>query len=207
MTMKLCVGSLVMALLLNASTLYAQAERDSGHLRNYCRLAKQVLETGHPAPHAGWALRQIGACGPATQGGAVATAVRRLRAESDTAVLRQYWRASRYLLDGELFRASYEIAGDAAASTEARVFALLSLLHTVRFGRSAEYQHLIGGFSYDSGLRSVRGGCARIVVNDDVRLEGTPLPDDYVGMVRLLAARLSADMTAPLDVQTAAACL
>ena len=193
--------------LLGAATLHAQADPDEVRLRNNCRLARQVIETGQPAPHTDWALRQIGACGPATQGAALGSAVRRLRAETDTTVLREFWRASRYLLDGELFRASLDIAGDPGASTHARVFALLSLLHTVRFGRSADYRHMVGGFEDDAGLRRVRGGCAQIVVSDDVRLRGAPLPAGYLEQVRALVSRLRADTAAPVDVQTAASCV
>jgi hypothetical protein len=133
--------------------------------------------------------------------------VRRLRAETDTVQLREFWRASRYLRDGELFGASLDVAGDRGASPQARVFALLSLLHTVRFGRSADYRHMVGGFEEDSGLRRVRGGCARIFVSDDVRIVGSPLPVDYAERVQTLAERLRTDVTEPLDVQTAASCL
>lgn len=165
---------LTAALLLACARVHAQTDPDPVHARNACRLARQVIETGQPAPHTAWALRQIGACGPATHGSALASAVRRLRAETDTVQLREFWRASRYLRDGELFRASLDVAADRGASHQARVFALLSLLHTVRFGRSADYRHMVGGFDEDSGLRRVRGGCARIYVSDDVRIVGSP---------------------------------
>lgn len=198
---------LMVALLVTATRAHAQTEADSIHSRNACRLARQVIKTGHPAPHTAWALRQIGACGPVTHAEALASAVRRLRAETDTVRLREFWRPSRYLRDGELFRASLEVAADRGASRESRVFALLSLLHTVRFGRSAEYRHMVGGFQEDAGLRRVRGGCARTFVNDDVRMVGSPLPADYAERVRALAERLRTDATEPLDVQTAASCL
>ena len=198
---------LAAALLLASARVHAQTGADSIHARNACRLAHQVIETGQPAPHTVWALRQIGACGPDTHGAALARAVRRLRTETDTGQLREFWRASRYLRDGELFRASLDVAGDRGASHEARVFALLSLLHTVQFGRSADYRHMVGGFEEDSGLRRVRGGCARIFVSDDVRIVGSPLPADYAEQVRALAERLRTDVTEPLDVQTAASCL
>lgn len=194
-------------LLVMTGQLQGQSDPHTLHLRNDCRLARQVIETGHPAPHTAWALRQIGGCGPAAQGAALAIAVRRLRAERDTLVLREFWRASRYLLDAEMFRASVDVATDQGASTQARVFALLSLLHTVQFGRSADYRHMVGGFEDDAGLRRVRGGCAQLVVSDDVRLEGVPLPIDYRDHVRMLAARLRSDAAEPLDVQTAASCL
>lgn len=198
---------LTAVLLIACARVHAQTDPDSVYAPSACRLARQVLETGEPARHTAWALRQIGACGPATHGATLADAVRRLRAETDTAQLREFWRASRYLRDGELFRASLDVAGNRGASPQARVFALLSLLHTVRVGRSADYRHMVGGFEEDSGLRRVRGGCARIFVSDDVRIVGSPLPADYGERVRTLAQRLRKDVTEPLDVQTAASCL
>jgi hypothetical protein len=42
--------------------LYSQSERQEPHLRNHCRLAAQVLETGHPAPRYDWALESIARC-------------------------------------------------------------------------------------------------------------------------------------------------
>lgn len=195
------------AFLLAADALCAQADPDSVQLRNGCRLARQVIETGNPSPHTEWALRQIGGCGPEAYGASLAVAVRRLRTETDTVVLREFWRPSRFLRDGELFRASRDIAADQGASTQARVFALLSLLHTVRFGRTADYRNMIGGFETEEGLQWVRGGCAQTIVNDDIRLDGAPLPADFHAQIRSLASRLRADGAEPLDVRTAAFCL
>lgn len=60
-------------------------------------------------------------------------------------------------------------------------------LYAVCFGRSADYRHMVGGFEDDAGLRRVRGGCAQIVVSDDLRLEGAPLPAGYREQVRALS--------------------
>src|SRR4051794_23983871 len=116
----------------------AAAQRDAVdpvHLRNDCRLASQVVETGHPAPKLKWALGAIRACTPNEYGAAVAAAVRRERAISDTATLASYWNASRWLIDGQLFSAAMDVANDRNASQESRVFAILALLRMQLDGR------------------------------------------------------------------------
>src|SRR4051812_27376125 len=60
---------------------------DSVHQRNNCRLASQVIRTGHPATHLQWAYSQIPACG--SEGGeALAARLRELRGSRDTAAIR-----------------------------------------------------------------------------------------------------------------------
>jgi hypothetical protein len=94
------------ATVLAAGTLHGQATPDSVKHRNECRFARQVVVTGRPAPHLRWALGYLAACGAGEQGAAVAHALRRLRTETDTSVLRPYWSVTRYVLDRQLFRSS-----------------------------------------------------------------------------------------------------
>ena len=63
---RLCVhASLIVVAtgLLPSSQAEAQADTDTIHLRNDCRLARQVLETGHPAPQRREAMLTIARCG------------------------------------------------------------------------------------------------------------------------------------------------
>lgn len=48
---------------LAAATVFAQANPDSLKLRNDCRLAEHVLQTGHTAPLRARASQVIGLCG------------------------------------------------------------------------------------------------------------------------------------------------
>lgn len=185
-------------------SVHAQAHADSVHHRNDCRLARQVIETGQPSRHTDWALRQIGGCGSEVYGASIAAGVRRLRAETDTAVLGRLWNPMHFLQDGSLYDAALEIAGDRAASVPSRVFALLALIHASRLGTSATYPGVTGGFD-EHGF--VRGGCGNITVYDDVRITGTPLPADWRAQVQALGERLRSDLSEPLDVRTAASCL
>jgi hypothetical protein len=61
------ISLLAMFTMAAPATLMAQPAQDA-HLRNDCRLAAQILRTGHPAPHTEWAYRAITKCvdsGPA----------------------------------------------------------------------------------------------------------------------------------------------
>lgn len=187
--------------------LQAQVRSDSVKHRNECRFATQVVETGHPAPHAEWALGYIVACGTRVHGAVLATALRLLRGETDTVKIAPFWRNARFLRDGALYDAAVEIAGDRSASVPARVFAILGLIHLTKEGRSAGSGNLIGGFYEHQGLRWVRGGCARTIVINDLRIDGAPLPADHRARITALARQLRSDESEPLDVQTAAACL
>lgn len=182
----------------------AQVNADSVKHRNDCRLARQVLESGHPAPHTDWALRQIGGCGAEEYGASIAAAVRRRRTASDTAVLGRLWNPMHFLQDGSLFGAAVEIAGDRAASVPSRVFALLALIHATGVGTGATYRSVTGGFD-EHGF--VRGGCANRTVYDDVRITGSPLPADWRAQVVAIGERLRSDPSEPLDIRTAASCL
>jgi hypothetical protein len=191
------------ATVLAAGTLDGQATPDSVKHRNDCRLARQVVVTGHPVPHLRWALGYLAGCGAGEQGAAVAQAVRRLRAETDTSVLRPYWSVTGYLLDRRLFEAAEEIAIDRSASTQARVFATSALISVVRPGFISDYSQLVGGFRPD-GL--VAGGCWSVASGKFQRTD-TPLPVDYQERIAAVRQRLRGDPTEPLDVRTAATCL
>jgi hypothetical protein len=65
--MRLHVQGIALILTITAAitpgrSLEAQTERQDPHVRNDCRLAAQVLETDHPAPHYEWALEFIAKC-------------------------------------------------------------------------------------------------------------------------------------------------
>jgi hypothetical protein len=57
------IGLLLVGASFHAGAAAAQtAEGRDVHLRNDCRLASQILETGHPAPHYAWAAETIPKC-------------------------------------------------------------------------------------------------------------------------------------------------
>lgn len=192
-----------LATLLGAGAVHSQANSDSVKHRNECRFARQVVVTGHPAPHLRWALGYLSLCGAGEHGAAVAQAVRRLRTETDTSVLWPYWSVSRYLLDRQLFEAAEEIAADQSASTQARVFAISALISAVRPGFVSDYGQLVGGFRSD-GI--VAGGCWSVVSGQFQRTD-TPPPVDYRERAAAVRQRLRSNPVEAVDVRTAATCL
>jgi hypothetical protein len=140
-----------LAILLPAGSLAAQTNPDSVKHHNECRFARQVVESGHPARYLRWSLGYLAACGAGEQGAVVAQAVHALRTETDTVVLRPYWRISTHLRDRRLFEAAAEIAVDRGARTEARVFAISALFTATSLDSYADYEHLVGGFRADGG--------------------------------------------------------
>lgn len=188
-----------------AQPLGAQADPDSVKLRNDCRLAGQVLQTGHPAPRLQWASTFIRACGPDAVAEANVAALNRLRAAADSPELKQVWNQLQYVRDARIYRTVVDIARDRRASVNTRVDALLWLQRLRAPQQFATKAEVTGGF--DANGR-VQGGCGRFT-----RLAGTvsfydgeALPSGYVAEITELGRRVSADMSEPLDVRTAARC-
>lgn len=96
-------------------------EKDDVHLRNNCRLAAQVLETGYPPPHRRWALDQILAC-EQTGGTALATVWR--VAPVDRSALARLMYVSRAMRDRRVFDATVVAALDQARPTLVRLAAI-----------------------------------------------------------------------------------
>lgn len=119
----------------------AQANPDSVHHRNDCRLAAQVLRTGEPSTKTEWAWTTAQTC--QRIGAAGAAALQRLRASSDTASLESLVTLSRRLADDDLLGAALEVASDAAATPAARVAALAVILYQVTDHTGAEYRDLL----------------------------------------------------------------
>lgn len=105
---------------------YAQDERASGaHHRNECRLAGQVLQTGHPRTKREWALEAIRSCEPEV---AVPALVRSwMNAPDDTEHLMRLYRAGRRYRDGRLYMAVRSLASDPGRPQKVRIAALGNL--------------------------------------------------------------------------------
>lgn len=94
-----------------------RAQRDA-HLRNDCRLAGQVLRTGHPAPRRLWAWSVISSCSDSA--GAVLAGVWRAPAERELA---QLWGVSYRVRDARLTRAVLTAFRDPSRSRAERLTA------------------------------------------------------------------------------------
>jgi hypothetical protein len=175
----------------------AQTQADSVHIRNECRRAAQIVETGHPAPHSVWANERIIRCG--SEGGlAIAARIQAHRQTADPAELDAITRSLRTFRDGTVFRTSLEIAGERSASIPARVFAFRTLIFTLSPGRWLTYAQLV-----EEGQR----GCFGLPrTPHDELLEGAPLPSGYRNLVQTLSASVAGDDSQPAEVRRAAQC-
>lgn len=136
----------------------------------------------------------------AQTGSEVAMGMRASRASSDVVELDSITRPAFSLRDAEVFAAALEIAGDPAASSEARVFALRSLIWARAPGFRLSYADLTvldGKPSRCLGLPPYLGFTYR---------RGAPLPNDYDLRIRGLTAALRSDPGTPAVVRAAALC-
>jgi hypothetical protein len=187
----------VLLALLPACAL-AQADPESVHARNACRLAVQIVETGHPAPHSQWAFDYVVNCGRAG-GDALANAIHRTRRVTDTVELAAVTRSLRTFRDGAVFNAALDVAGDRSATVQARVIAFRTLLVMMSPGRSLSYGQMTSLEENGTCLGRPRG------FHDEVK-EGAPLPPRHAELLRVAASRVIEDASVPAELRQAARC-
>lgn len=123
--MRLHVQGIALILTITAAitpgrSLEAQTERQDPHVRNDCRLAAQVLETGHPAPHYEWALEFIAKC--EETGAPVLAAL--WRSAANTEHLNRLYVSSYLLRDARVTDAVTEVAQNRALPRLVRLNAI-----------------------------------------------------------------------------------
>lgn len=183
----------------------AQANPDSVKHQNECRLAEQVMTTGHPEPHRAWARGYIGFCGAETWGRAAAAAVRRSRTSQDRRTLEAEWASAHLLRDSVLFGAAMEIAGDASSSIAARIFAVRYLIRLIDPNPVVTYDLMVRGL--DAKGRRTSPCYERTVAGRLAEYPGVPLPADLRGRIAALLGRVYFDPAQPAEMRSAALCL
>ena len=157
-------------------------ERTSPHLRNDCRLAAQILETGHPQPHSDWALETIGRC-EESAGPALAALWTAPAAEPEA--LEQLYRATAQLRDQRVYDAVARAAEDGGSPTIVRLTALRVLAAYVDPGAVVPLDYLTE--ADPSAYRAASRDHA-------TQIEGAvPLAADVRAPVRELLLRLSGE--------------
>jgi hypothetical protein len=173
----------------------AQANPDSIHHRNDCRLAEQALSTGHPAPREEWALGVVWNCRDA--GPVLAAALTGARASSDSAYLNALTAPLIRLRDGYVFAAALALAGDRSASLHARAAAIRALMYAVR----------PGGYVDPAALSNPRAvNCFGTPSPHSEVVNGAPLPSDYLEQARALMSRVTGEQSEPEGIRHAATC-
>ncbi|HET7234310.1 MAG TPA: hypothetical protein VFJ16_30130 [Longimicrobium sp.] len=170
----------------------ARAQQSSeAHARNNCRLAEQVLATGHPAPHTEWAIRVIPGCG-ARGGQAVSAFLQRTRRATESGPLDRLVESVWGMRDSRIFATALSIAGDATSSEYARLqsIRILSSLVTANTHVSVDQ---IG-----KNPRVIEG------ITDVEPTSGDPLPGDYLATMASSLSRIVADPGATAELREAA---
>lgn len=157
-------------------------ELSSPHLRNDCRLAAQILETGHPQPHSAWALETIGRC-EESAGAALAALWTSPAADADA--LEQLFRASAQVRDQRIYDAVVRAAEDGGQPTIVRLTALRVLAAYVEPSAAVPPDYLMEA---DPDAYRVASR------NHATQIDGAvPLEADVRAPVRALLVRLSGD--------------
>jgi hypothetical protein len=178
----------------------AQANPDSVHQRNDCRLAVQVLTTGRPAVKTGWAIRQMRMC-PSTAAD-LAEGLRAARTSQDTGALNRLTAPTDWLRDGNIFSAAVEVLRDRSASPQARVYATRVLMWAFVPGEEIRYGHLV---DVDGDGDWTCGGMGPSLHGELVR--GTPLPAGWEAAAQALGRTLALSPDEHVLVRQAATCL
>ena len=121
-----CFAAAAALLVVSSLPLTAQGQDTAlaARHRNECRLASQVLTTGHPDTHRDWALNFIGSC---KSDGPAALAIQWTTAAARGAELEGLVRSSARLRDARLYRQLRETAQDISTPPAVRVGAMLVL--------------------------------------------------------------------------------
>ncbi len=184
---------------------HGQADPDSIKRRNDCRLAAQVIETGHPAPREAWAWQMISLCEPGVKVQAYRTAVLAVRTSTDRIALARAIRPVSGFRDGALFQDVLRLAGDRSASVPARVMAFVALASITDPRAAPSYDEFGSGVDERGTPRS---SCSRRRAELLAPAAGvTPMPADSMGQIRALRDRVWQDATEPDPVRSAAACV
>jgi hypothetical protein len=172
-----------------------QANPDSVRHRNYCRLAEQVLSSGHPAPHEGWALGVIWNCPEA--GPTLAAALTAATVSTDTVYLNALTAPFIQIRDGHVFAAGLAVAGNRGASLPARAAGIRTVMYAVQ----------PGGYVDPDALPNPRSiNCFGTPSPHSQVLTGAPLPSDYLEQARALMSRITADQSEAEGIRRAARC-
>lgn len=198
-TVRLTGTTLVLSLAL-AKPASAQADPDSVHQVERCRLAAQVVTTGHPQPQELWAFGFVSHCGSV---GAAALA-QFVRTTADSSLLDRTLQASHLLQDATLFDALVTTATSPSSPVYARILSLRSLGYLFAPSALPTYGAYTASGGWDLPRACLVGAP---MVSPAVPEVGTPLPGGYQLTIRTAALGIRADSSAPRDIRAAAYCL
>jgi hypothetical protein len=203
MTIRLILAAMIALNCGVSSSGHAQSAHDKD-----CDKAAKTVQNGHPAHKLTAALNTLSGCG-ALGGQTTAAAVQGTRLETDTTALEEFYTIADMWRDASVMQAAINLAQDAGASSQARVYAVRHLLRVVRPRSIFRYGNLVRGnvttVAADSTI-AIRPGCRESSVGSVPALVGSQLPPDYRVRIRELLATLASSSSSDIRLQNAAKC-
>lgn len=184
-------------LALGCAPLSAQRmdEAASARVRNDCRLAAQVIETGHPHPRWRWAVEHIGIC---SESGPPALAALWRALPGDTARVEEAIEATGRIRDQRLYDEAVATLRATGRPAVVRVGAMRLLMRYVQPSQDYPFSALEPG-------ERVRIATGVGKLNASVQVSGSrPLPDSLTSQVLALFQEIAADDREPVVAHAAA---
>jgi hypothetical protein len=191
MRLPIILGAAVLTLA-GVSSALAQTDRpDEVHLRNDCRLAAQVLNTGQPANKREWAIGTISLC---AQEGPPILARMWSQVTSDSAQADSILDLSSRLRDARIAEAATAVAKDAGKTDAVRLAAIVLLIRYADpySGLSVRLLAVPQGWTPGRPVRSLSGGRSPHAIYQTGG--GSALPPTFTNdVIRLLRSLASSD--------------
>lgn len=156
------------------------------------------------------ALHTVTFCGT-VGANALAAGIPKLAAETDTAKLDDYMTTADNWADAGILNAAIQLANNASATPQARVYAVRHLITRLQPLHLFTYAGL--AMSTDTttladGTRVWSNGCMGSIGSErSGTIVGSPLPADYEARIRATLATLAASQSAPAALRNAARCV
>jgi hypothetical protein len=188
------------------STAQGNSEKDDD---KSCDKAAKIVRKGHPEKKEMWALDQLVACGSAGARSLVA-GMPQYATDTDTLVLDSFFSVADNWRDGAIMNAALSLAGNPNASVQARVFAVRHLVTLV----DVNVKFLYGDISATppvtvsavDSLTLYSRPCLAAHGDHAPGNSATPLPANYVAVIKAAMATISSASGTPAPVRNAAAC-
>lgn len=156
------------------------------------------------------ALYTVAYCGP-VGANALAAGIPKLANEADTAKLADFMTAADAWSDAAILAAATQLANNASAKVQARVFAVRHLITHLQPFHVFNYAGLAIGTDTTTladGTQQWSTGCMGVMSSARWgAIPGSPLPANYEAQIRTTLAALAASQSAPAPVRNAARCV
>ena len=205
---NICGVAVIAGLLAGAIPQTAFAQGNNGPDDKSCDKAAKIVSKGHPEKKNAWALAVLFSCGKAGAN-ALVTGMPQYVSETDTLALDAFFTTVDNWRDGAIMSAALDIAGNPGASVQARVYAIRHLVILVRQRVSFLYGDISAGptTTTTDELKTFRPACRASHGSELPANAATPLPTNYVAVIKSALDGIASASSNPAPVRNAAACV